>query len=107
VSNLRAQLSENHACIVRTVCLLKSRLCMRVAQGDDTTLLPIDLSQVRRHIKFNAEENEAVRDRVTVFTMAVLRSCHFSYHSLSKKNCTDVLSAESVCLSIVMFLKTL
>lgn len=35
-------LPETHALIVRAVCLLKSRLCMRVAQGDDTTLLPID-----------------------------------------------------------------
>lgn len=29
----------------------------------------IDLSQVRRHIAFYAE-NKAVRDRITVFTMA-------------------------------------
>lgn len=29
----------------------------------------IDLSQVRRHIEFNRDEKEAVRDRRTVFTM--------------------------------------
>lgn len=30
----------------------------------------IDLSQFRQHNEFNADENEAVKDRRTVFTMA-------------------------------------
>ncbi len=30
----------------------------------------IELSHVRRHIEFNMDENEAVRDRPIVFTMA-------------------------------------
>lgn len=30
----------------------------------------IDLSHLRRHIEFNADENEAVRDRLSIFSMA-------------------------------------
>lgn len=31
---------------------------------------PIDLIQVRQHIQFKVDENEAARDRLRVFTMA-------------------------------------
>ncbi len=57
------------------------------------TIMLIDLIQVRCHIEFNMAENEAVRDRLAVFTMAhsikVLVSCNFhnfqNFSTTSKK----------------------
>lgn len=43
--------------IVRADCLIK-----RLA--DDTTLSSINLSQIRHHIKFNEDENKAVKNRL-------------------------------------------
>lgn len=51
--------------------------------------LQIDLSQFRQHNEFNADENEAVRDRRTVFTMASAgpRSHNFYISQLLKLFC--------------------
>lgn len=47
----------------------------------------IDPNQVRRHIKFNMDENEGVRDRRTLQWHALYkgtRSCHFHKSQLLK-----------------------
>ncbi len=62
----------------------------------------IELSHVRRHIEFNMDENEAVRNRLIVFTMAhtikVLVSCNFhnfqNFSTTSKK----IFCSVFVCL---------
>lgn len=84
-----AQHPETHALRVRTVCLIKSRLCMKVAQADDTTLVPIDLSHFRHHIKFNADENKFVKDKLRMSLQCQLKVVVFFFFSWK-----GVLSAE-------------